>query len=270
MAGSGTLLGQRYRLDERVGGGAMGEVWRGTDTALDRTIAVKVVRPELLEVPGFRERFLAEARTMARIRHPGVVGVHDYHSDDTLAFLVMEYVTGESLAHRLGAGRLDPRAAMLLVAQAAEALQAAHDTGVVHRDVKPGNLLVTPDQTVVLTDFGIARSVASAPLTATGAWLGTVAYLAPEQVLGKPATPRSDLYALGVVGYECLAGRRPFDGENPFEIAMKRVREAPPRLPPEVPPAVREVVERALAADPEHRWPTAAAVGRAEIGRAHV
>jgi serine/threonine-protein kinase len=226
------VLAQRYRLAERVGGGAMGEVWRGIDQALARTVAVKIVRPELLAEPSFGERFLAEARTMARIRHPGVVAVHDYHSDATVAFLVMEFVAGESLARLLHrSGRLPPDRAMGLVAQAAEALHAAHDTGVVHRDVKPGNLLVTPEGTVVLTDFGIARSAAAAPLTATGVLVGTVAYLAPEQVLGKPATSRSDVYALGVVGYECLAGRRPFEGDHPFELAMKRVHQRPPPLP---------------------------------------
>jgi serine/threonine-protein kinase len=258
------VLAQRYRLAERVGGGAMGEVWRGTDQALARTVAVKIVRPELLAEPSFGERFLAEARTMARIRHPGVVAVHDYHSDATVAFLVMEFVAGESLARLLHrSGRLPPDRAMGLVAQAAEALQAAHDTGVVHRDVKPGNLLVTPEGTVVLTDFGIARSATAAPLTATGVLVGTVAYLAPEQVLGKPATSRSDVYALGVVGYECLAGRRPFEGDHPFELAMKRVHQRPPPLPGEVPSPVVAVVERALAADPDQRWRSAAEFGRA-------
>jgi serine/threonine-protein kinase len=264
MTGRGAVLAQRYRLDERVGGGAMGEVWRGTDTSLDRTIAIKIVRPELIEEPGFRERFLVEARTMARIKHHGVVAVHDYHSDPSLAFLVMEYVEGEALSRRLHRfGRLDPVRTMSIVAQAADALQAAHDKGVVHRDVKPGNLLVTTGDQIVLTDFGIARSVAAAPLTATGAVVGTVSYLAPEQVLGKPATAQSDLYALGVVAYECLSGRRPFDGDNPFEIAMKRVRGAPPALGNDVPPAVLAVVDRALAADPEQRWATAEELARA-------
>lgn len=264
MAGPGTVLAQRYRLDERIGGGAMGEVWRGADTALDRTIAVKIVRPELLDEPGFRERFLTEARTMARIKHHGVVAVHDYHSDPALAFLVMEYVEGEALSRRLHrSGRLDPVRTMNLIAQAADALQAAHDKGVVHRDIKPGNLLVTADDTLVLTDFGIARSAASTPLTATGAVIGTPSYLAPEQVLGKPATPLSDVYALGVVAYECLNGRRPFDGENPFDVAMKRVREPPPTMTGDVPTGVLAVVERALAADPAKRWPSAATLAAA-------
>ncbi|MGH3683119.1 MAG: serine/threonine-protein kinase, partial [Natronosporangium sp.] len=264
MFGPGALLADRYRLDDRVGGGGMGEVWRATDQVLERTVAVKVMRPELLEEPGFAERFLVEARTMATIRHRGVVGVHDYRSDEAGAFLVMEYVDGEALSRRLHRlGRLDPARTMELVAQAADALQAAHDRGVVHRDIKPGNLLVTADDQLVLTDFGIARSAASTPLTATGAVIGTPSYLAPEQVLGQPATARSDLYALGVVAYECLAGRRPFDGENPFDIAMKRLREPPPTLTAGASPAVLAVVERALAADPERRWPSAAELAAA-------
>jgi eukaryotic-like serine/threonine-protein kinase len=267
MAGPGSVLAERYRLEERIGGGAMGEVWRGTDTALDRIIAVKIVRPELLEEPGFRDRFLVEARTMARIKHHGVVGVHDYHSDPSLAFIVMEYVEGESLSRRLHRlGRLDPVRTMAMVAQAADALQAAHDKGVVHRDVKPGNLLVTADDKVILTDFGIARSVANTPLTATGVLVGTVSYLAPEQVLGKPATARSDVYALGVVAYECLSGRRPFDGENAFDVAMRRLREAPPTLAGDLPPAVLAVVDRALVADPERRWASAGEFARAARG----
>jgi serine/threonine-protein kinase len=264
MYGPGTVLASRYRLDERVGGGGMGEVWRSTDQVLERTVAVKMMRQELVEEAGFAERFLAEARTMAAIKHPGVVAVHDYRGDESVAFLVMEYVEGEALARRLHRfGRLDPTRTMRLVAQAADALHAAHEKGVVHRDIKPGNLLVTAADTVVLTDFGIARSAASTPLTATGAVVGTPSYLAPEQVLGNPATPRSDVYALGVVAYECLAGRRPFDGDNPFEIAMKRLREPPPTLVVDVPPAVLAVLERTLAADPDQRWQSAAELAAA-------
>src|SRR5690606_22242860 len=167
---------------------------------------------ELLDEPGFRERFKTEARTMARIKHPGVVAVHDYYSDESGAFLVMEYIEGEALSQTLRRlGRLDPVRTMLLIADAAEALQAAHDRGVVHRDIKPANLMLSGGSKLVLTDFGIARSAAAtSSLTATGALIGTASYLAPEQVLGRPATAQSDVYALGVVAYECLSGRRPF------------------------------------------------------------
>jgi serine/threonine-protein kinase len=255
----GAVLAKRYRLDERVGGGGMGEVWRGTDTELERTVAVKIVRSELLDEPGFRERFRVEARTMAKIKHPGVVAVHDYYSDDAGAFLVMEFIEGEALSTVLRRlGRLDAARAMTLVADAADALHAAHERGVVHRDIKPANLIVSAGGKLVLTDFGIARSAANTTLTATGALIGTASYLAPEQVLGKPATAQSDVYALGVVAYECLAGRRPFDGENPFDVALRRLREPPPTIAVQLPPAVLLVVERALAAEPAQRWRSAA------------
>jgi serine/threonine-protein kinase len=172
----------------------------------------------------------------------------------------MEYVEGDALSRTLArVGRLTPARTMALVAQAADALHAAHEMGVVHRDVKPGNLLVRPNGTLVLTDFGIARSIGSAQLTAAGSVLGTASYISPEQAMGEQATRLSDVYALGVVAYQCLAGRRPFEGENPLEIAMRHVRETPPPLPPDIPPQVRAIVERAMAKDPGARWATAAA-----------
>src|SRR4051794_6528324 len=170
MLSAGTTLGGRYRLDERIAGGGMGDVWRGTDEVLGRTVAVKILLPALLEEPGFAERFRGEARTMATINHPGVVDVYDYGSDPAVgAYLVMEYVEGDALSRTLSrVGRLTPARTMALVAQAADALQAAHDKGIVHRDVKPGNLLVRPNGSLVLTDFGIARSEIVGQLTAAG------------------------------------------------------------------------------------------------------
>jgi hypothetical protein len=264
MVSQGTVLGGRYRLDERIAGGGMGDVWRGTDDVLGRTVAVKILLPALLEDPGFAERFRGEARTMATINHPGVVDVYDYGSDPIVgAYLVMEYVEGDALSRTLGrVGRLTPGRTMALVAQAADALQAAHDKGIVHRDVKPGNLLVRPNGTLVLTDFGIARSAIVGQLTAAGSVLGTASYISPEQASGSVATPLSDVYALGVVAYQCLAGRRPFEGDNPLEIAMKHVREQPPPLPADIPPPVRAIVERAMAKDPAARFPTALALGQ--------
>ncbi|WFE30665.1 protein kinase [Solwaraspora sp. WMMD791] len=261
MLSSGVLLGGRYRLDERIASGGMGDVWRGTDEVLGRTVAVKSLLPALLEEPGFAERFRGEARTMATINHPGVVDVYDYGSDKHIAFLVMEYVEGDALSRTLSrVGRLTPARTMALVAQAADALHAAHEKGIVHRDVKPGNLLVRPNGTLVLTDFGIARSEMVGQLTAAGSVLGTASYISPEQASGAVATPASDVYALGVVAYQCLSGRRPFEGDNPLEIAMKHVREMPRALPSDIPPVVRSIVERALAKDPSARWPTAAAL----------
>jgi serine/threonine-protein kinase len=263
MLNAGTTLGGRYRLDERIAGGGMGDVWRGTDEVLGRTVAVKVLLPALLEEAGFAERFRGEARTMATINHPGVVDIYDYGSENGTAFLIMEYIEGDALSRTLSrVGRLTPARTMALVAQAADALHAAHEKGIVHRDVKPGNLLVRPNGTLVLTDFGIARSAAVGQLTAAGSVLGTASYISPEQASGAGATRLSDVYALGVVAYQCLAGVRPFEGENPLEIAMRHVRDAPPPLPADIPPAVRQVVERAMAKDPAARWPTAAALGQ--------
>jgi len=257
----GVTLGGRYRLDERIAGGGMGDVWRGTDEVLGRTVAVKILLPALLDEPGFAERFRGEARTMATINHPGVVDVYDYGSDQQLAFLVMEYVEGDALSRTLSrVGRLTPARTMALVAQAADALQAAHANGIVHRDVKPGNLLVRPNGTLVLTDFGIARSALVGQLTVAGSVLGTASYISPEQASGAVATAASDVYALGVVAYQCLSGHRPFDGATPIEIAMKHVRDAPRPLPADIPPGVRAIVDRALAKDPAARWPTAAAM----------
>jgi serine/threonine protein kinase len=259
MHGPGAQLGGRYRLDELIGGGGMGQVWRGTDEVLGRTVAVKIMLPSLLDDPGFGERFRVEARTMARLKHPGVVNVYDFSNDGETAFLVMEYVEGDPLSRTLArVGRLTAARTMALIAQAADALHAAHTDGIVHRDVKPGNLMVRANGTLVLTDFGIARSDAASQLTGTGTVLGTASYLSPEQAAGQVATAASDVYALGVVAYQCLAGRRPFEGDNPLEIAMKHVREQPPQLPGDIPPAVREIVMRTLAKDPANRWPSAA------------
>ncbi|MEV4299964.1 serine/threonine-protein kinase [Microbispora rosea] len=263
-----TLAG-RYRLDARLGAGGMGEVWRGEDTVLARTVAVKVLLPGRLDDPGFAVRFQGEARAMATVNHPGVVDVYDYGvtevpGDGSTAYLVMRFVDGEPLDRLLmRLGRIGAEPAMELIAQAASALQAVHERGIVHRDVKPGNLLVRSDGTLVLTDFGIARADQGSRLTDAGMVLGTAAYCAPEQAEGAPVTPAVDIYALGVVAYECLAGQRPFDGDSPVTIALKHIREEPPPLPPDVPPAVRAVVERAMSKDPARRWPSAAAMSQA-------
>src|SRR5262245_39228551 len=263
MLSPGTTLGGRYRLDERIAGGGMGDVWRGTDEVLGRTVAIKILLPALLDEPGFAERFRGEARTMATINHPGVVDIYDYGSGDPVAYLIMEYVEGDALSRTLArVNRLTPARTMALVAQAADALQAAHDKGIVHRDVKPGNLLVRPNGTLVLTDFGIARSAMVGQLTAAGSVLGTASYISPEQAAGSVATPASDLYSLGVVAYQCLSGRRPFEGDNPLEIAMRHVRDQPPPLPPDVPPAARQIVETAMSKDPAARFPSAAVMGQ--------
>ncbi|GAA3424972.1 hypothetical protein GCM10018953_21550 [Streptosporangium nondiastaticum] len=269
MVAQGTTLAGRYRLDTRIGAGGMGEVWRGEDTVLARTVAVKVLLPGRTDDPGFLVRFQGEARAMATINHPGVVDVYDYGVHEVpgagaTAYLVMKFVDGEPLDRLLSRlGSIAPGPAMELISQAASALQAVHDQGIVHRDIKPGNLLVRPDGMLVLTDFGIARSDAASRLTDAGMVLGTAAYCAPEQAEGAPVTPAVDIYALGVVAYECLAGQRPFDGDTPVTIALKHIREAPPPLPPHIPPAVRALVEQALSKDPARRFPSAAAMSAA-------
>ncbi|WP_240506418.1 serine/threonine-protein kinase [Thermoactinospora rubra] len=253
----------------------MGEVWRGEDIVLARTVAVKVLLPGRTTDPGFVARFQAEARAMATVNHPGVVDVYDYGVSGDNVYLVMKFVDGEPLDRLLTRlGRIAPESAMELVAQAASALQAVHDQGIVHRDVKPGNLLVQRDGTLVLTDFGIARADAGSRLTDAGMVLGTAAYCAPEQAEGMPVTPAVDIYALGVVAYECLAGVRPFDGDSAVTIALKHIRETPPPLPPDIPAPVRALVERALSKDPAARFPSAAAMSTAArqvaIGAAHL
>ncbi|HEX4811598.1 MAG TPA: protein kinase [Nonomuraea sp.] len=264
MVAQGTTLAGRYRLDTRIGAGGMGEVWRGEDTVLARTVAVKVLLPGRMQDPGFVARFQGEARAMATINHSGVVDVYDYGISGDTVYLVMKFVDGEPLDRLLGRlGRIPPQAAMELIAQAASALQAVHDQGIVHRDVKPGNLLVQRDGTLVLTDFGIARSDLANRLTDAGMVLGTAAYCAPEQAEGAPVTPAVDIYALGVVAYECLVGQRPFDGDSAVTIALKHIREAPPPLPPDIPPPVRQLVEVALSKDPTRRFPSAKAMSEA-------
>lgn len=264
MVRPGTVLAERYRLEQRVGSGGMGEVWRATDQVLGREVAVKCLLGGLPDEPAFVRQFRAEARIMATISHPGVVEVYDFGDDPAVGvYLVMKFIEGESLSHVLArAGRLGAEATMRLVAEAAEALHAAHEKGVTHRDIKPGNLLVRPDGSTVVTDFGIARSADATGHTATGSLTGTAGYIAPERAMGRPATPASDVYALGIVAYRCLAGRAPFTGDNLVELALRHVHDEAPPLPQDVPPGVRAVVERAMAKDPALRWPSAAVLAQ--------
>ncbi|OLE24015.1 MAG: hypothetical protein AUG44_20570 [Actinobacteria bacterium 13_1_20CM_3_71_11] len=263
MLATGDVLNERYRLDDPVAGGGMGEVWRATDLALGRTVAVKVLRPALLRDPSFEARFRAEARTMAALSHRHIANVYDFGRsvlpEGTVTYLVMAYVDGQQLSEKIAAsGRLPAGETMSIVAQAADALDAAHRLGVVHRDVKPANLLISADGTVTLVDFGIARSTAATALTTGQTVLGTALYMAPEQASGGTVGPAVDLYALGAVAYHALAGQPPFPGENALEIALRHVSDLPPPLPGDVPPAARTVVERAMAKDPADRYASAA------------
>lgn len=257
-------LGGRYTLTERIAIGGMGEVWKARDKVLGRTVAVKILKEEYTGDPGFLERFRAEARHTALLNHPGVANVFDYGEEDGSAYLVMELVPGEPLSNIIERDKQLPADRILnIMAQSARALAAAHAQGLVHRDVKPGNLIITPDERVKVTDFGIARLADQVPLTATGQVMGTAQYLAPEQATGQQATQSSDMYSLGIIGYECLAGRRPFTGESQIAIALAQVNDPPPPLPQDVPAPAAALIMCLLSKDPADRPETATALASA-------
>ena len=275
MLSSGSLLDNRYRLDDRIATGGMGDVWRGTDVVLGRTVAVKVLRTAMLTDPEFAARFYGEARMMAAFRHPGVVEVYDYSAgnaedEDQCAYLVMAFVDGEPLSARLKEqGRLSVAETMSIVAQAADALHAAHENGTVHRDVKPGNLIVKPNGAVILVDFGVARSAAVTSVTGLNAIVGTALYMAPEQVAKGNVSPATDIYALGAVAYHCIAGVPPFDGDNALQVALRHLEDDPEPLPDNLaPPEVRELISRAMAKNPADRFASAAEFSEAALAAA--
>ncbi len=262
------LLGGRYRLSGRIAVGGMGEVWRGTDELLDRPVAVKLLSAAHAADEAFRARFRAEARYAASLSHPNIAQVFDYgetSSDEEApadlpsggAYLVMELVPGEPLSALIARQERLPTADTLrIVSQAADALAAAHEAGIVHRDIKPGNLLVTTDGTTKITDFGIARAMWAAQashLTQTGMVMGTASYVSPEQATGGTITSASDIYSLGVVAYECLTGTPPFTAETPVAIAVAHMHRPVPPLPDDVPAPVAELVTNMLAKPPEER-----------------
>lgn len=260
----GTVLSGRYTLTDLIAVGGMGEVWTAQDRVLGRTVAVKVLRPSAHDEPRFAERFRDEARHAAGLSHANIARVYDFGEDGDTAYLVMELVPGTPLSNLLAtAGKQSPELTRSVLGQAALALAAAHEAGVIHRDVKPGNIIVTPDGTAKLTDFGIARALDASSHTRTGEVVGTPHYLSPEQALGQPATGSSDLYALGIVGFEMLTGRRPFDAGTPVATALAQVHDDAPPLPPEVPDDLRAVIDRCLAKDPAQRPRSAAAVAMA-------
>ena len=248
------LLAGRYRLEGQIATGGVGEVWRAEDTVLTRPVAVKLLRAEFAGHDEMQERFRAEARHAGALSHPAIARVYDYcePAPEHPAFLVMELVDGPSLAAVLAAGPLGAAQTMDVVARVASGLQTAHAAALVHRDIKPANLLLAADGQVKITDFGIAHVAGSVPVTRTGTVMGTPAYLAPERVSGASATPASDLYSLGVVAYECLAGAQPFTGK-PLEVAASH-RDLPlPPFPHAVPADVAQLVAELTAKNPAAR-----------------
>jgi serine/threonine-protein kinase len=258
---SDSVVGDRYRVEARIGQGGMAEVYRGFDPVLSRTVAIKVLLPQFARDAGFVARFRREAQAAARLNQPNIVGVYDTGADGDRQYIVMEFVEGRTLAEFLAGGRrLTPMQAVELTQKIAAALASAHERGIVHRDIKPGNVMVTRDGLVKVMDFGIARMQTDITAPQTSSVIGTPTYLSPEQAQGQTVDARSDLYSLGCVLYELLAGRPPFTGDTPVAIAYKQVNETP--VPPsahnpDIPPRLDAVVMKCLAKNPANRYQTA-------------
>ncbi len=267
MAEIGSILGERYRLIELLGQGGMATIFRALDTQLGREVAVKLLRPEYLRDPDFGSRFRQEAQNAASLSHPNVVTVYDYGEDPSGPYIVMEYVDGEDLATILRRnGPLPPTQAARVTAAVARALEAAHARGIVHRDVKPGNVLIGRDGRVKVVDFGIARAIAEAQMTLPGTTLGSVHYFSPEQARGESATAGSDVFALGIVLYELLVGSRPWEGDSAAAVALARLSGPvpdPALVRPALPPDIAAITRKALALAPEDRFASAGAMADA-------
>lgn len=259
-------LGTHYAVVGELGRGGMGAVYLAHESGLDRNVAIKVLPPEMAHSPEHRERFRREARTAARLTHPGIVPLHAFGEHEAMLYYVMGYVEGESLAERLErAGPVPETEARAILVTLADALQYAHARGVVHRDVKPQNILLESQSgRAMLTDFGVARvTTETATFASVGALVGTPQYMSPEQASGKPVGPASDLYSLGLVAYAMLTGKIPFEGLTPIETLARRLTTPVPPLPSGVREPVRAAVMRCLASDPDLRWPTAGAFAAA-------
>lgn len=262
----GKILGNRYELLERLGGGGMAVVYKARDTFLDRMVTVKILRSEYASDEAFVTRFRKEAQAVARLSHPNIVNIHDVGTEDDIHYLVMEYVDGEDLKTIIrNKAPFSPDQAVPIIRQVCDALSHAHKNNIVHRDVKPHNILITRDGRAKLTDFGIARETSAATLTYTDTVMGSVHYLSPEQARGEAAGPRSDIYSLGIVAYELLTGKLPFTGDTPIGVAMKHVQEDPSPLQeinPSLPAPLSSAVTRALEKNPANRFQSAEEMAR--------
>ena len=267
MTATGLMLAGRYRLLDVVGHGGMAVVHRGHDDVLDRDVAIKLLRPAYANDEDFVARFRREARHAASLHHPNIVTIYDRGIDPESGtdYIVMQLVDGPDLDRLLAAeGRLPLGQALRIGVETTRALQAAHDHGIVHRDVKPGNILIDRDGSARVADFGIARAVSENSATTTGVILASPQYASPEQVLGERITPASDIYSLGVVLYDTITGQRPFDGPSPAAVALERlrVRPAPPSaVLHDLPPAIDRIILRALEREPGDRYASAAELG---------
>ncbi|MFD1102543.1 protein kinase, partial [Schaalia naturae] len=267
---AGTLLGSRYTLLTPIAQGGMGEVWKARDRQTGHLVAAKVMRPELSGQEHSLSRLRLEARNSMRVQHRNIAAVLDHGEDDGRGWIVMELVEGRPLTDYLrGGARLAVRDLIPLLMQVAMALNAAAEAGVVHRDIKPANILIRDDGVVKLTDFGISRTLDQATLTAAGMVMGTAQYLPPEQAMGETATSAGDLYALGVIAYECVAGHRPFTGATQVDIAFAHVNDKVPDLPADVPAPFAAVVMHLMEKDPARRPASGAALARELVSAAH-
>jgi serine/threonine-protein kinase len=258
------VVGNRYKILEELGSGGMAVVYKGQDSLLNRFVTIKVLREEYTKDEDFVRRFRQEARSVASLSHPNIVSVYDVGCDNGVYYLVMEYVEGQNLKSLIHQGNISPSLVLKIARDICDALEHAHSRGIVHRDVKPHNILVTAAGRAKLTDFGIARAVGGTTLAATKAFLGSVQYISPEQARGEPADAKSDIYSLGAVLYEMITGKPPFTGDNPVAVAIKHIQEEPPPIStvkPGLPRPLVALVEKAMAKNPSLRYHSVVAMG---------
>lgn len=260
----GRLIHGRYRLDVRIAQGGMGEVWKGWDIQLNRPVAIKALRSDITNAEAKLRRLRAEAHNSANLAHPNIAALFEYYEHDGIGFLIMEYVPSKSLAdlYHEHPGGMDPLQLLPILIQTARGLFVAHSHGVVHRDVKPANIMVGSNGDVKITDFGVSYSTNQEQITQDGMVVGTAQYISPEQAQGEQATPQSDIYSLGVVAYEGIAGHRPFTGATPVDIAAAHVNDTVPPLPDAVDFQLREFIMSMLSKDPRDRPADALVVSR--------